>query len=366
MVPELVGGSTIASGVSGRYRPRSYGPRENTIIIFGMKISEIGEFGLVEMIAEVLGAGQMDDDVLLLDIGDDTAAWSTGPGVELATTDTMVQDVHFRLETTSYRDLGWKALAINLSDIAAMGGAPRYALVSLGLSPDTEAETVVDLYRGMKEIGEEFGCRVVGGDTVGAPCMMINVTLIGEALGPGCFLRRDAAKAGDLIAVTGSLGSSGGGFRMLNDDIDVPIDVRDRLKEAHNRPVPRVKEGQTLLKAGVKAAMDLSDGLMSDLPKMCGMSGLTARVSVGDLPISADVKETFGTDAVGLALTAGEDYELLVAGSRESLERASSEMSTPVTVVGEMVEGESGEVILVDEKGMPMDAPKSGWEHFSN
>ena len=327
----------------------------------------MGEFGLVEMIADVLGAGEPGEGGgVLLDIGDDTAAWRTGSGVELATTDTMVQDVHFRLETTSCRDLGWKALAINLSDIAAMGGAPRYALVSLGLNPDTDAEEVAELYRGMKEIGDKFGCRVVGGDTVGGPCMMINVAVIGEASSPGCFMRRDAAKAGDLIAVTGWLGMSGGGFRVLNDGIEVPGDVRDRLKDSHNRPVPRVREGQTLLGAGARAAMDLSDGLMSDLPKMCAMSGLTARVSVGELPISADLNETFGPEAVGLALTAGEDYELLVAGPREALERASGEMETRLTIIGEMVEGEAGSVILLDEKGMAMAAPKSGWEHFSN
>ena len=332
-----------------------------------MKISEMGEFGLVEMIADVLGAGAPGEgDGVLLDIGDDTAAWRTGSGVELATTDTMVQDVHFRLETTSCRELGWKALAINLSDIAAMGGVPRYALVSLGLNPDTDVEDVAELYRGMKEIGDEFGCRVVGGDTVGGPCMMINVAVIGEAPGQGCYLRRDAAKVGDLIAVTGWLGSSGGGFRVLNEGIEVPGDVGERLKGAHNRPVPRVTEGQTLLAAGVRAAMDLSDGLMSDLPKMCAMSGLTARVSVDDLPISADVKEAFGPEATGLALTAGEDYELLVAGSREVLERASGEMETPLTIIGEMVEGDAGSVILLDENGVPIDAPNSGWEHFSS
>ncbi len=320
---------------------------------------------MVEIIADVLGARQRDDEVLL-DIGDDTAAWRTGEGVELATTDTMVQDVHFRLETTSCRDLGWKALAINLSDIAAMGGVPRYALVSLGLSPDTEAESVAELYRGMKDIGDEFGCSVVGGDTVGAPCMMINVTLIGEAAEPGCFLRRDAAKVGDLLAVTGYLGSSGGGFRVLNEKIEVTPDVRDRLKDAHNRPMPRVKEGQAFLNAGVRAAMDLSDGLMSDLPKMCGMSGLGARVSVGELPISADVKSVFGAGATALALAAGEDYELLVAGSRGALERASEAMITQVTVIGEMEEGEPGVVRLVDENRLAIEAPKSGWEHFSN
>ena len=196
--------------------------------------------------------------------------------------------------------------------------------------------------------------------------MMINVTVIGEAPGPGCFMRRDAAKPGDLIAVTGWLGNSGGGFRVLNDGIDVPIDVKGRLKEAHNRPVPRVREGQALLNAGINAAMDVSDGLISDLPKMCVMSGLTARVSVVELPISADVKEVFGAEAVGLASTAGEDYELLVAGSRESLDRASEEMATPLTIIGEMVEGDAGSVILLDENGVPIDSPKSGWEHFSN
>ena len=261
---------------------------------------------MVEMIADVLEVGHPGNSRgVLLDIGDDTAAWKPGSDVELATTDTMVEDVHFRTETTSYRDLGWKALAINLSDIAAMGGVPRYALVSLGLSPDTEGESVVEMYRGMKEIGEEFGCRVIGGDTVGAPCMIINVTLIGDAMGSGEFLRRDGARAGDLIAVTGWLGSSGAGFRVLNGDANVSGDVRGRLEVAHNRPNPRVSEGQALLRAGVRAAMDLSDGLMSDLPKMCAMSGVEARVSIGKLPVSGDVREVFGPEAMTLALTGG-------------------------------------------------------------
>ena len=130
-------------------------------IIAGMKVSEMGEFGLVEMIADVLEVGHPGNSRgVLLDIGDDTAAWKPGSAVELVTTDTMVEDVHFRIETTSYRDLGWKALAINLSDIAAMGGVPRYALVSLGLSPDTEGESVVEMYRGMKE--NRGGVRVPG------------------------------------------------------------------------------------------------------------------------------------------------------------------------------------------------------------
>ncbi len=322
---------------------------------------------MVEMIANVLGVGHSGNDRgVLLDIGDDTAAWKPGSAVELVTTDTMVQDVHFRTETTSYRDLGWKALAINLSDIAAMGGVPRYALVSLGLHPDTKGESVRDLYRGMKDIGDEFGCRVIGGDTVGAPCMMINVSLIGEAIGEGKFLRRDGAKPGDLIAVTGWLGSSGAGYRVLNGEGDVPADVRKRLEAAHNRPMPRVSEGQALLGAGVRAAMDLSDGLMSDLPKMCAMSEVEAHVSIDKLPVSGDVKEAFGPEATGLALSAGEDYELLVVASREALERAAEDIDIPLTVIGEMVKGEAGKLTLLDDDGLKVTGPKSGWEHFSN
>ena len=111
--------------------------------------------------------------------------------------------------------------------------------------------------------------------------------------------------------------------------------------------------------------MDLSDGLMSDLPKICVMSGVEARVSIGRLPVSGDVREVFGPEAVTLALTAGEDYELLVAGSRGALERASEQIAIPLTIIGEMVEGQAGEVTLLDGDGIAVESPKSGWEHFS-
>ena len=320
---------------------------------------------MVEMIADVLDVGHPGDSRgVLLDIGDDTAAWKPGSDVELATTDTMVEDVHFRTETSSYRDLGWKALAINLSDIAAMGGVPRYALVSLGLSPDTEGESVVEMYRGMKEIGEEFGCRVIGGDTVGAPCMMINVTLIGEAFGSGEFLRRDGARAGDLIAVTGWLGSSGAGFRVLNGDTD----VRGRSRAAGGSAQSTYPQGNR--RAGpAQSRRTGGDGPerrfdVRPAEDMCD-ERVEARVSIGRLPVSGDVREVFGPEAVTLALTAGEDYELLVAGSREALERAAEEIEIPLTVIGEMVEGGAGTVTLLGDDGLPVEAPKSGWEHFS-
>ena len=338
-----------------------------------MMVSELGEFGLIQLLSEILGPAPLakaDCSGLLVDIGDDTAIWRPEDSVELATTDTMVEGVHFRLTTTSWRDLGWKAIAINLSDIAAMGTVPQYALVSLGLSPETEVDSVADLYRGMADICREYGCWVIGGDTVSSPCTMINVTLTGRALGeityPENVLRRSEAKVGDKIAVTGFLGNSGAGLRMLSNNMHLAESTAQSLAQAHNKPTPRVAEGQALVKAGVRAAMDLSDGLMADLPKLCRESRTAARVYIDRLPISPALGEAFGPEALDLALTGGEDYELIFSGSQQALQLASEAFSTPATIIGEMAEGEPGQVTLIDKSGQVVEWPKSGWEHFTS
>ncbi|MFQ5873992.1 MAG: thiamine-monophosphate kinase, partial [Dehalococcoidia bacterium] len=149
-----------------------------------MKISELGEFGLIQLLAEVLGPPPHTpphQPGILTGIGDDAALWCAPDSTQILTTDTMIEDVHFRRETISWRDLGWKTLAINISDIAAMGGIPQYAVVSLGLPPDTEVESVTEVYRGMADIAGKYDCHVVGGDTVTAPSIMITVSLTGEA-----------------------------------------------------------------------------------------------------------------------------------------------------------------------------------------
>ena len=164
-----------------------------------MKVRELGEFGLIETVAQIVdkaGAGSRPD--LLVGIGDDAAAWQ-GKSFGLGTTDMLVQDVHFSLETTSWHDLGWKALAVNISDIAAMGGIPAYALISLGLPPDVEVDYVAKLYMGMTEIARKFDVAIVGGDMTEAPLLIISPAVIGT-VEKDKMLTRSGAVPGDQIA----------------------------------------------------------------------------------------------------------------------------------------------------------------------
>ncbi len=233
----------------------------------------------------------------------------------LATTDAMVEGVHFATGTPWW-ELGWKALAVNLSDIAAMGGVPGHALVNLSLPGDTEVEDVAQLYRGMAELANQQKVAIVGGNITSAPVVMIAVTVIGRGLKEG-LLRRSAAVPGDRIAVTSYLGSAAAGLRMLTGGLKFPPEAAALLKKAHLQPQPRIAEGQVLVKQGVRAAIDISDGLVADLGHVCAASKVGATVRVNAVPVHPLMKEAFGKDALGLALTGGEDYELLfTAGER--------------------------------------------------
>src|SRR5208283_2168246 len=210
-----------------------------------MKVSEIGEFGLIARLAKMAQKSAGKDTTalqqLLVGIGDDAAAYFPDNEIQLATVDSMVQDVHFSLSYMSWQELGWKSIAVNLSDIAAMGGFPRYALVSLGLPPDAEVESVIDLYRGMFDIAGKFGLAIVGGDTVSAPLVFVSVTVIGSAGDrKRGMLRRSAAKPGDKIAVTNALGASAGGLKMLQEGLKFAPKNAKQLRQAHLLPEPRV------------------------------------------------------------------------------------------------------------------------------
>ena len=192
-----------------------------------MQIRDLGEFGVIallnEMVVEKRGGpdnGAAFDFRLLVDTGDDTAAWHTGQGTELCTTDTMVEDVHFTRQTTPWRDLGWKSLASNISDIAAMGGLPLYALVTLGLPPETQVDDLKELYQGLLEIGSKYGVGIVGGDLVRSPVVFITLALTGVQA--GAPMLRSTAKPADQIGVTGYIGGSGGGLKLMQESIHAP------------------------------------------------------------------------------------------------------------------------------------------------
>ncbi len=325
-----------------------------------MKVSELGEFGLIELLAEI--ATKSRPKPLLVDIGDDAAAWSSEAGVQLATSDALIQDVHFTLSTTTWRELGWKALAVNLSDIAAMGGVPQYALISLGLPGDIDVEHMAQLYQGMAELARRFDVAIAGGDVVAAPSVVLSLAVIGSA--QGNILTRAAASPGDQIAVTGYLGASGGGMAMLTRELQFDEETTTYLRQAHLKPYPRVVEGQLLARHGVRAAIDVSDGLASDLAKLCKASKVGARLFLDQIPIHPSVRNSFKEDYLKLALAGGEDYELLFTGSPEVVDRLRGSLPCPTSVIGEIVSDEPGKIMLLDEHGEEIKLEKEGWDHF--
>jgi len=335
-----------------------------------MKVSDLGEFGLIDLLAK-MSYGVPDKKIkswqqLILGIGDDAAAWYGDTSIQLATVDSLIQDVHFSLDITSWEELGWRAMAANLSDIAAMGGLPKYALVSLALPDHTEVEDVSALYRGMIELAQQFEVAIVGGDMSSAPLLVINITILGSAKSQDKhMLTRSAAKAGEKVAVTGYLGGATAGLEMLTKHLRFDSEATASLKKAFLHPCPRVAEGQILVEQGVRAAIDISDGLISDLAHICQASQVSAQIEIDRVPVHPAVEANFGNQALELALSGGEDYELLFTASAEAIDKVIAVTSCPITVIGEIMTARTGKITLVDGKGNPVNPPQAGWEHFT-
>jgi len=334
-----------------------------------MKVSGLGEFGLIELLADTVNNARNPKDSawqnLIIGVGDDAAAWKVEGAIQLATTDSLVQDTHFDLETVTWEELGWKAIAVNLSDIAAMGGAPQYALVSLALPGELETDSVLSLYRGMVKISARSGVAIVGGNIAASDKTVINVTVLGS-LESTSMLTRSAAVPGDLIAVTGYLGLSAAGLRMLKQHLKLDTETTQLLREAHLTPIPRIDEGQILLHRAVKCAIDISDGLIADLTHVCEASRVSARINQKMLPVHPALKKNFKTEYLQLILGGGEDYQLLFTASTLIMPRLKKTMPCPVTVIGEITEGKPGRVELVDDDGKIVPWQKVGWEHFKS
>ncbi len=330
-----------------------------------MKVSELGEFGLIDLLARMIAdsKGYQPAPDLIIGIGDDAAAWRSDAPIQLATVDSMIQDIHFSLETATWQELGWKSLAINLSDIAAMGGMPRYALVALSLPEDTAVEDVAALYEGMIELAGQSQVAIVGGNISRSPAVSITVTVLGRSCNHD-LLRRSTARPGDVIAVTGYTGSAAAGMEMLRKKLNFKPEATKYLRDAFLHPTPRLAEGQLLVKHGIATAIDISDGLLADLRHVCEASGVGARIGVGRLPVHAAVADNFGERARELALSGGEDYELLFTGRAEAVDSVKMEMACPVTIIGEITEGEPGEISLFDADGNPVKINRAGWTHF--
>jgi thiamine-monophosphate kinase len=350
-------------------------------------VAEIGEFGLISRLARIVSVSERDplqpEASGAMGIGDDAALWEPRSGYrEVLTTDALIEGVHFRHTTTSWRDLGWKALAENVSDIAAMGAHPTRAFVTLGLRPDALVADLDALYMGFADLnrhltecsraiidcGTSHGFVIAGGDTVSSPVTMLSITVMGELSGEG--LRRAAGRNGDVLAVTGTLGGSAGGLALLEAGGIHPHDPDvAALVEMHRRPLPRVAEGLLLADTAVRCGMDLSDGLLGDAAKLAYASGLSATLRYEQVPLPPALAHQFGEErARAMALTGGEDYELLIAGEPETIAAASLALRerglTPLTVVGWLEHGTPGQVTILDKDGAPVPKPRGSWDHF--
>ncbi len=338
-------------------------------IIPPMKLSELGEFGLINLIRNISARyekpGRTPWQGVLVGIGDDAAAWQGNNRIQLATTDTLVQDIHFDLAIINWEELGWKALAVNLSDIAAMGGIPKYALLSLALPSELDVEDISKFTNSMMHLAREFGVAIIGGDVTAAPNVVITVTIIGCSKGKA-ILKRSTASSGEQIAVTGQLGLSAAGLEMFKGKTIPDPEIRNIMRRAHLQPLPRVKEGQILIEQGVKTAIDISDGLTADLTHICESSEVNAKIKIEQVPVHPVVTSNF-SNYQELALSGGEDYELIFTADEATISRTKQCLNCPVTVIGDITEEKlPTRVTIVDGKGNIIPYKKGGWEHFEN
>lgn len=335
-----------------------------------MKVSELGEFGLINVLNEVVQASTEGTDSpsplgfeLNVGIGDDTAVWHSLGIHGLYTTDTVVEGVHFTRETTPWYDLGWKLMTANVSDIASMGGQCLYALVTLGLPPDTDVDDLRALYKGMAGLGNKYGVKIAGGDIVRSPVVFATVALTGAAEKPPML--RSKALPGDQVAVTGYVGSSAGGLELLLSGLPFTSESADILVSAHRRPEPCIRDGLTLLLHGVTTAMDVSDGLGDDLSKLCTASGVSATIEAGNVPIHPALQEIFPDRCLDMALGGGEDYQLIFTADEALMAEVIPLLSPSAAVIGRITAGQPGQVSVVDSgSGAQRELNSQGWDHF--
>jgi len=338
------------------------------------RVRDVGEFGLIDLLATSLPAEVRAGTNLPLGIGDDAAIWQPTWGERVVvTTDSLVEGVHFRRDWTDWESLGHKALAVNVSDLAAMGAIPKLGVISLGLDGEERIGDLQALYKGLGELARRLGMTIAGGDIVRSPQgLILHVTAIGETRDQRA-LTRAGANAGDLIGVTGTLGASAAGLSLLGFDSVDPrrrAATADLLIGAHLRPEPRVALGAALLEAGATSAMDLSDGLLGDLPKILAASRVAARLDEGAIPVAAAVQALFPDDWIELALRGGEDYELLFTAPHHTwnaIEDAVRQVGGSVAAIGEIVARGSGPstIELVGRNGGQRIVSAGAYDHFA-
>lgn len=319
---------------------------------------QIGEFGLIERLTRHLRRGRH----VILGVGDDCAAIKISMDFRLLlTTDMLIEGIHFRRDWMTPFEIGRKAMLVNLSDIAAMGGVPRYALVSVGLPKGMGLGGAADLFKGLRRTAEGEGVSIVGGDTNASPRLVVNVTLVGEVRGR--VLTRSGARVGDDIWVTGTLGQSSLGLAALRRGRKKGY---ERYIRSHKTPSCRIEIGRILAKnLRVHSLIDLSDGLLGDLRHILEESRVGAEVHADQVPVLAGftpAARALGLNPDRLKLAGGEDYELLFTAS-EGARLGRKILDVPVTKIG-IIKPQRFGLKVVDSGGRSYQSGYTGFEHF--
>jgi thiamine-monophosphate kinase len=327
-----------------------------------MKINQIGEFGLIDLIRKKIFSK---DQQVIVNIGDDAAVVKSSPDrLLIFTTDTMVEKVHFDLSYFTFEEIGWKAMAANLSDIAAMGGLPTYALVTVGLPKSARINDVLSIYEGATKIAQKNNCRIIGGDTtLVKKDLFISIALLGE-VEKKFLVTRSGAQRGDLIGITGKLGEALAGLEFLKRfGRGDPLLIKKHLK-----PEPKIDQARILIgKLKVNSMIDISDGLSSELYHLAEESKVGAVLYEQNIPISTRCKKTallLNGNPLGWALSSGEEYELLFSVDKKDkskLERIKAKLD--ISIVGEVTDKRQG-VRIVRKSGAVQELKRSGFAHF--
>ena len=333
-----------------------------------MSLKNIGEFGFIKKISR---GCLIRPDHIVKAIGDDAAAFQSDPKqLSLITTDLLVERIHFLRAAISGFDLGYKSLAVNLSDIAAMGGTAREAFISIAIPDDCQLDFLEDIYRGIKALAAEFDVNVLGGDTTRSKIDLV-INIVVQGLVPQAeLLCRNAARPDDVICSTGFLGDSKAGLHLILNQIAADTEALKSLLEAHNLPQPHLKEGRFLARqSGIHAAIDTSDGLSSDLGHIAEESKVGARLYADKIPLSQNLKDfcaRFDFDSVEYALSGGEDYTLLCTiaphHAQEIARGFERKFKRPLFAIGEIT-GDK-QIVLVNSDGTTQPIIPSGWDHF--
>jgi thiamine-monophosphate kinase len=333
-------------------------------------LNDIGEGGIIQLIQEK-GPSRLPSRVKK-GIGDDCAVLETaGDTLLLVTADTLIEEIHFTAKTLPPEALGWKALAVNISDIAAMGGTPQTAFLSIGIKPETEVSFIDSFMAGFQALARKTDIVLAGGDTVESPSSaVIAITLLGDCV-PERLVYRSGARVGDDIWVTGPLGNAAAGLFLLLNKKASELSGYESLIAAHQKPIPRLKAGKALGKSGLAHAMiDVSDGIAKDLGHICEESRTGALLQATSIPMSDELLRLgpqVEKSPLEWALRGGEDYELLFTASPANEEKVVSLTTKvsgrPASKIGTITQ-EDGIWLDTDKGKEPLEP--GGYVHFSN